>query len=38
MCVNRGGEEEIRLKVYWDFRPRESQNKEKLRDGKFMKT
>jgi hypothetical protein len=32
------GKEEIRLIVYWDFRPRERQNKDKLRDGKFMKT
>jgi len=31
------GEEERRMKVYWDFRPRERQNKEKLRDRKFMK-
>jgi len=26
-----------RLEVYWDFRPRERPNKEKLRDRKFMK-
>jgi hypothetical protein len=29
--------EERRLKVYWDFRQRERQNKGKLRDRKFMK-
>jgi len=31
------GKEERRLRAYWDFRLRERQNKEKLRDRKFMK-